>query len=604
MSKLPQIEQRNIPDAPGFTAPRVVSAETSQVPNALNKLGQTLEASGEIAHKIGEQTEKFNYSIARSKFLQQSVDLQNTLENDPDYANLPKKYDEGMQKIKEQTLGELGSNNHSRLLDQEMNLYQSKKYGTVLKFADEKRREVAGLKAYQAADSNLDAIVRTKDQATINSLITTQGELYDAAYLNDPIKAAQAKRGFVERVAETKLEAENPYPRLNLLTAENNKKGSNIAQFLPADKRIDLYNRTLAEVNALEKKKVDTATIDMALNDKITLDPTLKANQDAVDNVWSQKQNDLVNQGATQQQILDSSLDIVGKTGIVPTAIKSSMNANILNGNTQQRAAFSTYLANAADKNPKVLNGLDNQTTSLAFAIAGNIRAGLSQQQSVDWALNSVNEAKKQDYKIRASDWQNQSKKVNKPDNIIGNFQDEPGFDLFTKNPEVPAAMVDEYNRISKNSFINDKVDLETANRLADRTVRSQWGITEIGGERKYMKYAPEVIYGNNNNWVHKQLEGEFKRPISDVQLEVDYSTTNTPKPAYYVFKKNEFGGTEVELDENNLPKRFVPNYQKANEIELEKHNEETKQLIEQSKKERATEITNQQIRERLPLGR
>lgn len=580
MSKLPYaVEQRDIPNAPGLALPDVASVDNSAVFRAQDQLGKSLEATADVVHKIGEQRDKFNYSVARSKFLQRSADLHNELENSSDYENLPTKYKEGMEKIKQDTLAQLGNNSKAALLNGEMSVFTSRQYEPIAKLAQQKQQEQAITTAYKNADTNLDLIARTNNKALTDTYITTQGELFDAAYADDPIKAMQAKRAFVENVAETKLAQQNPYQRLNTLTQENNKKGSNIAQFLPADKRVALYNSTLAEVNRLEKEKVDTTIVNQALLGNITLDPTLPQNQKAVDTYWSGQQNNLIKKGANSQQILDSSLDIVGRTGIMPSAIKSSLTANITNGTVQQRAVYSKYLVDAADRNPKVLNGLDQKTSSMAFAIANNLRSGLGLQQAVEWAQNDVNEAKKQSNEVLDKTWQQQSKKINASDAVSSMFKDQPGFDLFSKSPNVPSQMIDEYNRLSRGYFVNNKVDLQTANQLAEKTIRSQWGVTDIGGKR-YMKYAPETIYGNDGNWIHKQLGEEFSvpiagketHPIKDLTLEVDYSTTSTQKPSYFVYRKNPFGSVDLVLDENNLPKKFTPNYQKANAQKIEEH--------------------------------
>jgi hypothetical protein len=130
--------------------------------------------------------------------------------------------------------------------------------------------------------------------------------------------------------------------------------------------------------------------------------------------------------------------------------------------------------------------------------------------------------------------------------------------------------MITEYNNLSKGYFVNDKVDLESANETAEKIIRSQWGITEIGGSKRYTKFAPELVYGNQDNWVHKQLEDDYQLPINDLITEVDFSTTNTAKPDYFVYSRNEFEGLDLELNEDNTPKKFKPNYSKSRKAKID----------------------------------
>jgi len=573
MSKFPIVEQLSVPQAAGYNAPQVVSADVTAVPEATAKLGQTLEKTAGVITEIHhqklvqeEQQQKFNYSLAKVNATQQIADLKNQLNNDPDYANIPTKYQAGITQIKSDLSKGLGNNKFAPLLNAELDAHAAQNFDDVQKIAEHKQQQESLTTAFNMGQKNLDIISRTNDPKVFNATIAAQKELYNAAFPNDPLKAAQANKSFAQDVAEMKLSQKDPYQRLALLNEENKKQGSNVAAFLSADKRIALYNETVKEVKALEEKKIDTSMVNLALNNNLTLDPTLPQNQRAVDTVWQQKQQDLTKQGATVQQILDSSFDIVGKTGIMPTSIKSALNANILNGTPQQRVNYSTYLTNAAKNNPKILNGLDPKTTAMAFSIANKIDAGLSSQQAVEYAINDQNEAKKQNNEALANAWKEQSKKINTTDKISSQLESESGFHPFRPSPQVSPQMIDEYNRLSKDYFINQRVDLQTANQMAEKTVKSNWGISEIGG-RKYVKYAPETVYGNggDTSWIHQQLEKETKTSIKDLDVEVDHSTVTSSKPSYFIFKKNSFGGIDAILGDDNLPKKFQPNYQQHN---------------------------------------
>lgn len=274
--ELPQITQRQIPDAQVLAAPQVVSVDNNQVASAVNNLGKTLEGGADLAYKTGLQRDKFNYSIARSKFLQQSVDLQNQLENDPDYANLSQKYEEGMAKIKTDTLQELGSNSQAQLLDQEINLYKAKQFGAINKIAQDKQEAFAIVEADKTMEINLNlAAKRSTNDLTRESLLFTSKELYaNAIPENTPNKAILVRENdkrVDRRFAETYLEGHTPAEQINLLDQENKKSGSNFTKHLPADIRQDFLIKAKNQVLAETRVKINSDLDDVKQAAKLGL---------------------------------------------------------------------------------------------------------------------------------------------------------------------------------------------------------------------------------------------------------------------------------------------------------------------------------------------
>jgi hypothetical protein len=304
----------------------------------------------------------------------------------------------------------------------------------------------------------------------------------------------------------------------------------------------------------------------------ITLDPTSKDNKKLINDYWGQQQDTLIKQGASLHDILDSSLDIVAKTGVIPSSIESVLTANIRNGNIEQRATYSKYILDAADINPKFLDTLDKETQVMAVSIATNLRSGLSAEQAVEWVINDLNEAKKEDIKTRSNAWQGDKKYQDKRQKtFVSEMQDESGFDLFSRNPEVPAEMVNEYNRLSKGYFVNEKASAKNADQMAEKIIRGQWGVTEIGGTKRYMKFAPELIYGNGGNteWIYSQLEERYNTPKQDLIIEANPASFNDQKPNYFIYKRDEFGGLDLQVLDNGEV-TFTPNYLKSREAQIQ----------------------------------
>lgn len=327
----------------------------------------------------------------------------------------------------------------------------------------------------------------------------------------------------------------------------------------------------------LQRKKESKETfaasklVDNALKGYVTLDPTLKDNQKAIDTYWTQEQNNLIKQGLGTEDILNQSIELVNKTGILPTPIKSVMTANIMNGNIDERAVYSKYISDVAKENPKLLNELDNNAKSLALSIAFNLESGLSKEQSVEWAINNINEAKKIDLQAKENTWEGDKKYQKKRlDKFKSRLKDEKGFDLFLPDPEIPERLITEYNNLSRNYYINGNVSPEVADKMAETEIRQNWGITKIGGKR-YQKFAPEIVYGNQDNWLYEQLETTYNKPIDEIQVQIDYNTINSDKPEYFVLEEDQSGVLDYVL-ENNQPVKFVPDYAKSRKAEQEKN--------------------------------
>jgi len=56
---------------------------------------------------------------------------------------------------------------------------------------------------------------------------------------------------------------------------------------------------------------------------------------------------------------------------------------------------------------------------------------------------------------------------------------------------------------------MNNGLNYEDANALATKTVKSQWKVTNIGGEKKLQRYSPESQYhvnGVNDDWIKEQV--------------------------------------------------------------------------------------------------
>jgi hypothetical protein len=241
MANIPYNTQRAVPQAQGFSSVPITVADTNAVPKAIAQLGSSLVNAGEAAKQIKERQDKYNYSLTYSKFLRDSIDLQNNLDQDPDYQNAPQKYKEGLAEIKSNLLKNLGSNEFAEDLKEKMSLHEAEDYRKVLNITRQKQSASDLAKVDQQVDANFEAFSRAKDpQAKFGLLASSVLAFSNAIPETDPNKAIKVQE-FTDKIekrgALIDLSQRSPQEQITLLKQENSKAGSNITKYLAPEER-------------------------------------------------------------------------------------------------------------------------------------------------------------------------------------------------------------------------------------------------------------------------------------------------------------------------------------------------------------------------------
>ena len=151
-------------------------------------------------------------------------------------------------------------------------------------------------------------------------------------------------------------------------------------------------------------------------------------------------------------------------------------------------------------------------------------------------------------------------------------------------------------------------MDAKSAAKLATDTISSQWKITKADGTNRWMKYAPEAVYGNaaGSDWIKEQLEFDMSQipGVTDGRevkkyLTVDPRTIKSPNKAYQVFTKNENGALEPYLTQTGEQAIFIPDYKESPSFKrlLEKFNGDNEQAMEHAIKLREAVSVKEQRR-------
>ena len=264
---------------------------------------------------------------------------------------------------------------------------------------------------------------------------------------------------------------------------------------------------------------------------------------------------------------LRATMAFVQKYRYIPEAFKNET-VGLLYGNPQQIAEGARRIQTFQD-NHASLEGFRASDIALGVRVASDLNAGISPEKAVEMAKAAMDPA-------NANLIEGNKKRVdgllqlpeNLPDKL---FDTEEWFGAVKHHPELPyvGGVFDNYHADWKKAFSDAFIATgheEAARKLATEKIKKNWGITNVDGSPRLMKYPPEKAYalqGAPSDWIQKQLykavEGHAKP--GNIMLVADTLTSNSAvnqRPHYGVFVKKDQGAW-APLVVNGKTQRFAP---------------------------------------------
>jgi hypothetical protein len=313
------------------------------------------------------------------------------------------------------------------------------------------------------------------------------------------------------------------------------------------------------------------------------------------------------------EQRIDFAVDYVKRTGVVPDTLKS----NIVGGLNSVDATKVIPAAMILEKftratNTAALQQFPNSSVSFAQQVLDYTRNGLSPEEAVKKAndMRNILPAEK-DNRTRA--FRELEKETSSTD-AIQRFVDEGWFEASTfstqSDPVINEVMAGEFSRLREREYVLSGND-ETAQKAAFTMMRKNWGATNINGDRRFMKYAPESIYGSpnlseeeNTEWIKNQLFSEVTKNsiytegfTSNLMLAVNPRVkTKNGLPVYSILHKDPKTGMITNVEGFDA---WVPNYSLTPEFKKlnEKNAREIDDAKSNAKRLREQQIISQQMR-------
>jgi hypothetical protein len=334
-------------------------------------------------------------------------------------------------------------------------------------------------------------------------------------------------------------------------------------------------NRKMARQAKATKEDLKALKLDRSIkrgllftDPAIPADPA-KSSQDRkdVNNYYNSVSTEWV--GLPVQAQVNQNVDFVKNTGLIPDTLISNINASMRSGTPEQVALMADVITRIQDVSPTSIKDIPEESRAIALQVGDATRAGVEPEVALEMARNATFGLTDAQKKTISMESQRVAKNLNKSlQSFVDVDIDEGGFDkgAFYRVPDVPAAMLGEYRSTFDNFMQMTNGNAEQAQKLAYQSVRSMWGISETGGDKRFMKYAPESIYGIagvNDDWIENQFNEEMEAANHlGAVIAIDHSVAREDKPSYPVLVMDENTGLQKPLlDSDNQPLRWRPEF-------------------------------------------
>lgn len=323
-----------------------------------------------------------------------------------------------------------------------------------------------------------------------------------------------------------------------------------------------------------ETQKIETGR--SIADGDITGDPRNAADREAF-NSWFETQVQGL-QNLPQNERTQEIANIISRSGIVPDQVKSSVSAQLNNGNPQQRLLASEQMLSIINNNPKVSEQFNSSDIEYALAIKNNYFAGADIEQVIKDVNDKINPTKKEELEARAKQFKEIGKDFDATAFARKAFADQSTAIMFGNNVTLPedARLAFGYETDIKNKlleFYTRYPNPDVAQKQLDLYVQNNYGVTHIDGHPRITELPIEKEYKingvNDYGWIANQLFDAVDKidttiPHEDLLINADAQTKSEKRsgqsPTYPIQYFDDTGAVVNLTDKNNMPVRFRPN--------------------------------------------
>lgn len=272
-----------------------------------------------------------------------------------------------------------------------------------------------------------------------------------------------------------------------------------------------------------------------------------------------------------KDQMLERAGNFSYEKGIVPDAVLSMVRGGLRSGDGEQTKLSAEMLQRLRNLNPQLLNDFSAEDISLGNQISSLTSYGVAPAKAVEMAIEGL-KASPIEKEARGTAFDELVKQAPDAKWIEGKLNS-----VWTADPTVDPVMAGEFHALARQEYQRTG-DMEAARTTALDLVNRNWGRTEVGGDRRYMKYAPEKFYmvpdlspSENAKWMNEQLltdikKGAFQSPDNPLTsdrllLTPDPLRLSGGLPTYRVAVKGADGIYYGFADSNGVPMAWHPDW-------------------------------------------
>jgi hypothetical protein len=338
----------------------------------------------------------------------------------------------------------------------------------------------------------------------------------------------------------------------------------------------------------LDKQRADTESVvasmervSAAVAGETLLNPVDAKDKKAVDEYYRTRVMPAVEALPVEQQRA-ALTNLVKTTGVLPKTVKGNIIASFRAGSPEQAGAAADLLDELL-VNTNISGEFEKRDIALGLEIRDLVRAGVEPTEAVerarklhDPANTSIRQAREAEVNLMKlgqeyEDWATTAFETILP-------FDEPA-SVMAGGTNL--ALRGDFEAVFRDWYVNTG-DKEKARELATRDIAKSWGVTNVDGTKRLMKYAPERYYafGDDTDWLAddlidsvRSLPGFENVETGDVLLGSDIFTQRGAmrgQPDYPILVKNADGVFEVVQG-----KRYQPSVETKRRKAVEKAQEQ-----------------------------
>lgn len=322
-------------------------------------------------------------------------------------------------------------------------------------------------------------------------------------------------------------------------------------------KMLDAKNKErMADAAKLEK-------VAQALQGNGYLDP--KDDKDAIDFTYVNAVKPQM-QGLAPDAQKEMLVNFVNKVGVVPDQMQSQLRGVFRGGNPEAKVFYADLVGRIQEAKPEALDDIENKDIAQAVMINELVKSGTPNLEAVarvEDMQKSINPARLQILKTELSEARGKSTVADRLTKAKAPFSNM--FGIAPSLPDDPQlgynqALLNDYERTYESWYNYTNGDAKIAEDQTKKSLNRLWGVSEINGSKRLVKYPVEKAYPNiDPAELRKKLVDDVKaikkyKDINeeDILIQDTMDTArlwNTGTPTYRVIVKNKDGVFENVFD-------------------------------------------------------